>query len=160
VPWHDAPLAPCQTLADVVVGLLVPKVRRSLPPAWRGPYGHDRARAWIVERDAEGAVLMVTEVAAKVPAGLVILGEEAAVDGPSTVDVRVGYLLAPACWGRGLATELIGGLVAWCRRQGQIRALTGGVARDNPASARVLTNNGFALIDTTADGEQIHQLVL
>ncbi len=61
----------------------------------------------------------------------------------STVDVRIGYVIAETSWGRGLATELLSGLVDWMRIEPSIHTLTGGVDLTNHASVRVMENNGF-----------------
>jgi RimJ/RimL family protein N-acetyltransferase len=149
VPWHDARTD--GSLTEVVLDLLTPAVTRTLPPAWQQVHDHEQAQRWIAERDRESTVLLVTATDEE-PVGLVILGEEPATGSDSgAIDVRLGYLLAPGTWGRGLASELVAGLVGWCQAEPQIGSLTGGVASDNPASARVLTNHGFEVIDATGD---------
>ena len=162
--WHSrADLSRSeQDLARVVTAIMTEPVTRSLPPGWQGPYDLDRAEAWIAERDQEGPTLLVVERATGEAVGLVILFEFAS-DEPAGVDVRLGYMLAESAWGRGLASELIAGFVEWCRSSGQIRSLAGGVASDNPASARVLEKNGFRPMDNTdvhPEGEQIFELRL
>lgn len=62
---------------------------------------------------------------------------------------RVGYWLAPACWGTGYATEALDGVVGFARAAG-FRELTARVFQDNPASVKVLLHAGFAY---TGDGE-------
>ena len=91
---------------------------------------------------------------------LLFLAEWAA---SSAVEIRVGYLLAEPYWGRGFASELIAGLVAWCRQQPSVEFLAGGVAADNPASARVLEKNGFrqsTAEDDVSNSEAIWRLSL
>ena len=63
-------------------------------------------------------------------------------ESPQT-DVRLGYLLAEQAWGRGLASELVGGFVCWYEANPAIRHLVAGVDQDNVASVRVLEKNGF-----------------
>ncbi len=121
-------------------------VTRALPPGWQGAYDLDRAAAWIAERDAQGQTLLVANRNSGEPVGLIILFESAAIEG---VDVRLGYLMAESTWGSGLASELVEGFVGWCRRQGHIRSIAGGVASDNPASVRVLEKNGFVPLGST-----------
>ena len=77
------------------------------------------------------------------------------------VDVRLGYLIAESAWGKGLASELIGGFVEWCREQ-TIVSIEGGVGRENQASQRVLEKNGFELVTPTdpMQGELFFRLVL
>ncbi len=62
------------------------------------------------------------------------------------VDVRIGYVIAEASWGRGFATELLSGLIDWMRTEPSVRTLTGGVDLTNHASVRVMENSGFRQI--------------
>ncbi len=77
--------------------------------------------------------------------GLLILAEFPADNGPRVI--HLGYLLGETAWGRGLATELISGLVSALRNLGEPIQLLGGVENANPASARVLVKNGFQLVE-------------
>lgn len=77
--------------------------------------------------------------------GLVILASDTDPSEPQTI--HIGYLLAKSAWGKGLASELVSGLVAEVKHHGPIK-LVGGVDRSNPASARVLQKAGFALAPT------------
>ena len=158
--WHGMQLPPSVDLPGVVCKVLTDAVTRSLPPSWHGPYSRARARAWIDERDAESATLLALDRASGEPVGFVILSEHSVGDEHDRVDLRLGYLLAESAWGRGLASELVEGLVRWCRSQPSILSITGGVAGDNIASARVLTKNGFTAIGPVHDGEQIYRLSL
>ena len=121
-------------LAAVLPNLLTATTTASLPETWQGVYSNERARAWIGERDAESPTLLVVDRMSSEPIGLVMLVE---MEDDSSIDLRIGYLLAESSWGRGLATELVAGLVAWARRQPAIHTLTGGVAARNTASADV-----------------------
>jgi RimJ/RimL family protein N-acetyltransferase len=152
--WHRTG---ADTLARFVEALLTPAVTRSLPPDWQGEYDFERATRWIEDRDTEGTTLLASE--AGVPVGLVLLHEEPVSDG---VIVRLGYLLAEDAWGRGLGSELIAGLVRWCRARRSLRALVGGVVVDNVASVRVLERNGFTLADDghSTEGEREYRLGL
>ena len=148
--WHS--LTPDewveQDLADVVTHMLTDRVTQSLPTDWKGVYTLERARQWISERDSEGTTLLVVTRATGVPAGLVILFEtvDESNDG---VELRLGYLLAEAVWGGGVASELIRGFVGWCERN-NVASIVGGVERGNVASRRVLEKNGF-VCDPTED---------
>lgn len=158
--WHSSASVPTgQDLARIVAGLLTEPVTRSLPPAWHGPYSRERATAWIGQRDAEGPTLLAVERSSGEPVGLLILLEEEAADG---IEVRLGYVLVEWAWGRGFGSELIAGFVQWCRRHTGIRSLAGGVAVDNPASARILEKSGFVLVDGggTPGGERLFVLSL
>ncbi len=57
-------------------------------------------------------------------------------------EIELGYWIARRCWGRGIASEAVGGLIAVARALG-LSLLTAGHFRDNPASGRVLAKNGF-----------------
>ena len=124
-----------------LVSLLSEVVTRDLPPGWQGPYDTDRVSLWFVERRNEGTVLLVVNRSDRRPIGLLILSEVENTDG--RLDIRLGYLIAESAWGRGLATEIVAGFADWCRANGTIRSIIGGVADGNNASARVLQKNGF-----------------
>ncbi len=129
-----------QPLEAVVRAILTPAVTETLPPPWQGEYTDERARKWIRDRDREGVTLMVIERGSGRAVGLMLLfsaGE--AVEG---AELRLGYMLAESAWGRGYASELIAGLIGWCRSH-RVLSLTGGVARENIASGRALEKNGF-----------------
>lgn len=57
---------------------------------------------------------------------------------------EIGYWVAPAFWNTGLASEAVRALIA-ANPQGS-KTLFAEVLQDNPGSARVLTNAGFAYI--------------
>lgn len=147
-----------QELADVISTTLTPRVTQSLPEGWQGAYTIERASEWIQERDREGATLLVVERSSRVPIGLMILFES--YDEKSGSAVRLGYLLSEPAWGQGFASELVRGFVDWCRMV-EIAIILGGVERDNLASQRVLTKNGFMSQPTAEDhGELIFELRL
>lgn len=151
--WHS--LAPDewkqQDLEVVVKNILTAQVTRSLPPAWQGFYTLERARNWVQERDDEGITLLVVEKASRMPIGLIILFETA--NGTDGSELRLGYLLAESVWGKGLASELIGGFVEWCKNN-EVKSVTGGVARDNIASRRVLEKSGFVCEPSTEEAAE------
>ncbi|MEM1064507.1 MAG: GNAT family N-acetyltransferase [Pseudomonadota bacterium] len=57
---------------------------------------------------------------------------------------EIGYWVAPAAWNTGLASMAVGALVG--ANPQRSRTFFATVFQDNPASARVLTNNGFEYI--------------
>lgn len=147
-----------QNLAGIVKDILTPNVTQSLPPAWQGDYTIDRARDWIMERDAEGVTLLIVEKAFMKPLGLVILYDMAAEE--TLAELRLGYLLKESAWGKGIGSDLIYGLVDFCQNQ-QVSSITGGVAKDNLASKRVLEKNGFVCDPATSgEMEQMYTLQL
>ncbi len=62
-------------------------------------------------------------------------------------EIRFGYLLSKEVWGKGLATELMKGFINWCKQDGQIKSISGGVEKINIASIKVLEKVGFSKID-------------
>jgi RimJ/RimL family protein N-acetyltransferase len=153
--WHAA--LPSGTsehaLADIVTSLMTAPVTQALPAEWRGAYNRPRAETWVTERDGEGPTLLAIERATGAAVGLVVVFESDGDD--DRVDVRLGYLLAEAAWGRGLGGELVEGFVSWCRSQPGIRALIAGVAADNLASIRILEKTGFLPLDESVDEPQV-----
>ncbi len=77
--------------------------------------------------------------------------------GSDRVEVRVGYVIAEEFWGRGFASELVGGLVRWCQDRTDVASIVGGVANKHPASARVLSKNGF-VADSMTENETLYRL--
>lgn len=140
-PWRELAQREALDLAGVIAELLTDRTTVALPEPWQGNYNIERARTWIDERDAESPTLLVMEAASATPVGLVVLAEIPLDE--SVVDVRIGYVIAEASWGRGLATELLSGLIDWMRTKPFVHTLTGGVDLTNHASVRVMENNGF-----------------
>ena len=68
--------------------------------------------------------------------------------------IRIGYLLAEAAWGQGFASELLEGFVKWCRTV-EISLVIGGVARSNVPSQRVMERNGFTIMASSHDQEDL-----
>jgi RimJ/RimL family protein N-acetyltransferase len=58
-------------------------------------------------------------------------------------DAEIGYGLAPGARGRGIGTEAVGLLCAWCERQPGVRRVIARVLPGNEQSWRVLTRLGF-----------------
>lgn len=97
-------------LADVVRAMLTERVTRSLPTSWQGAYSVQRAHEWIKERDCEGTTLLAVDRSSRMAVGLAILAESVA-EQVSGTEVRLGYILSESAWGKGIASELIQGLV-------------------------------------------------
>lgn len=101
------------------------------------PYAEQHAQEWIaMPQSARLPSLLVT-----LPAeGGRIVGGCGLHDEDGTP--AVGYWIAPDQWGRGYASEALGGLVTLARAAGH-RRLAARHACDNPASGRVLRKVGF-----------------
>ncbi len=121
------------TLEADLTNMLSPAVLAHLPDPMRFEPGGD-VTDWLDARTAECEGLLVRAEGHLV--GLVLLAR------PGDGTCHVGYLLAQDRWGQGIGSELLCGLVAALHADAPIRLL-GGVANDNPASARVLTKAGF-----------------
>lgn len=144
-PWHEVAARLCIDLAGGVAKLLTARTTEALPKSWQGEHSVESARVWINDRDADSSMLLVTESDSNQPVGLLVLAETPIAG--SGIDLRIGYLLAEHAWGRGLATELVSGLIDWTRTRPRIHTLSGGVDPENRASVRVLEKCGFGLID-------------
>jgi ribosomal-protein-alanine N-acetyltransferase len=145
-------------MAHAVAAILTPKVTQSLPEDWRGEYSNDRVAQWLEDIDREATTLLVLDRSSNNPIGLMILFEED--EDQSERSVRVGYMLAETAWGQGYATELLHGLVDWCRTV-EITSIIGGVAKDNVASRHVMEKCGFEISPSTqADVELLYELDL
>lgn len=102
------------------------------------PYGEGDAEAWIAKvKDPRFPTLLVTSPAD----GGRIVGS-VGISGDRGTAPEAGYWIAPDRWGRGYATEALGGLLTLARTLGH-RRIFGRHAVDNPASGRVLRKAGF-----------------
>jgi RimJ/RimL family protein N-acetyltransferase len=163
--WHS--LSPSdwkqEEIAEVVSAMLTEPVTRSLPSSWQGEYSTDRAREWIRERDEEGTTFLIIDRTSRRWVGLMILSGMQGQGSSVEAEVRLGYLLSEATWGKGIASELVSGFVTWCLGQESITSIAAGVAHDNLASKRVLEKNGFkpdGSDDEVAESEELFRLKL
>ncbi len=139
-------------MANAVSAILTPKVNQSLPEDWRGEYTEYRAAKWLEDLDQEAAILLVLDRPTNNAIGLMILFESD--EKQSARSIRIGYMLAENVWGKGYATELLRGLVGWCRTM-EISSIIGGVERDNIASQRVMEKNGFVVLPNVRGHEEL-----
>lgn len=134
-----------------VIRILSPNVTKSLPSGWQNINTETEAQQWLRERDRESHFLTVQLLSTNEIIGFIFLYES---DGePDYYDLRFGYLLSEQVWGKGLGTELIQGLLNWCKETGDIRSISGGVEADNTGSIKVLKKAGFSTsnVDNSAD---------
>jgi len=137
-PWqHEMD----ETLKADLHSILTPTVLTPLPPPMqlRG-----NVTDWMTTQSVDGTLCLIQSNVDQSTLGLLILAQ------PETA-LHIGYLFSESAWGKGYATELLKGLVAATSGT----TLIGGVAKDNPASARVLLKAGFTrdpdLSDDTTD---------
>lgn len=109
------------------------------------PYPPGAAAEWIASHaamEAEGGEAVFCICHEDRPIGATSLRRNIPhAEGPDTAEI--GYWLAPAYWGRGLATESARALLAHAFDHPLLSALTSGHFQDNPASGRVLAKCGF-----------------
>ena len=139
-----------KTLAGRVTGIMAPKVTESLPTEWQHLDTDIDADKWIKEVSKESAFLLVKLKQTGEIVGFVFLYEPATLKVP--IDIRLGYLLSEDVWGLGMGSELVKGLLAWCKSSGKISTITGGVEPENIASIKVLKKNGFVQTDSNNEG--------
>lgn len=58
--------------------------------------------------------------------------------------VETGYSVLPQYYGRGIATEMVGALLAWAFRHPEVQLVVAEVESKNTASIRVLEKLGFS----------------
>lgn len=146
-------------LIAIIRSVLTKATTAALPPDWNGDYDDERAKKWVDARDAESPTLLVVETESGLAVGFLILFESVSRDEHARIDVRLGYVLAESAWGRGLATELVHGLVLWARSELFVHTISGGVAESNDPSAHVLLKNGFKPL-SAGGGERTYALTL
>lgn len=130
-------------ITDDLHRILTPNVTAFLPPSAQLARFEGDVAVWVSQQQTNGATLMlITCDGAGV--GLVMLhnGDHGA--------AMIGYMFAQSAWGRGYASELVMGLVAMLRAAG-FQYAYGGVADQNPASARVLEKAGFEPVSQQAE---------
>jgi len=154
--WHanfdDGPRL--QALHHDLAGMLTPDVLHHLPPPLQITDAPDAIAKWITDRDTESDVFTIRAQTSETLLGLLILAEFQQPDGPHDIhDIHLGFMFAQSAWGKGYASELIAGLVQWAREQPRPIHLLGGVAKTNPASARVLQKAGFTRVAERSDDE-------
>lgn len=135
VTLHPIEPADAPFLADVYND---PEVRRGTGRS--RPMSVAAEREWIEtidERNSEGVNLLVCGDGD--PVGTVSVSEIVQSWGTG----EVGYLIDPAVWGRGYATDAVREVVDLAFDELRLARLTARVYETNPASARVLEKVGF-----------------
>lgn len=61
-------------------------------------------------------------------------------------ELWIGYTIAPACWGQGIAKEAVGWLLAELRRRFGACTVLAAVDTRNIASIKVLSHNSFTVL--------------
>jgi RimJ/RimL family protein N-acetyltransferase len=115
------------------------------------PYPAGEAERFVFQARADnacgrGLVLAITQKSAERN----VIGLVAA-HGDQTLNVEIGYAVAPAFWGKGVATEAVKALVDTVFRLTKAERVVANSRVINPASRRVLEKCGFAYLDTGLD---------
>ncbi len=126
-------------MASILQELLTPEVTKHLPLYLHVDGSLEQAERAMRDLAAKSEVACVVDRASQAVAGLLVVGQDA----QEANAVYIGYLFDQAFWRRGLATELLHGLVTWAQAQGWQGRMLGGVDPENAASAAVLRKAGF-----------------
>ncbi|WP_300379796.1 GNAT family N-acetyltransferase [Henriciella sp.] len=124
-------------IADIISDRRIYENVASIEPS----QGMEKTGRWILNAE-RGAQLGTDHVFLVVEEGVVI-ATAAAHRRATSEPFEIGYWVAPAHWGRGVATEAARALVTWLEARGQAAKLVSGHFKDNPASGRVLEKLGF-----------------
>lgn len=73
----------------------------------------------------------------------VLVGGAGSLGPPVDGDVEIGYSLLPAYQRLGFATEMLGAILGWVRRDPRVRRITADTAINNLPSRRLLARLGF-----------------
>lgn len=139
-PWLEKGLA----------RLLTPNVLQHLPPPLQLSGADSQIADWVSLQAGSGETYLVQDRHNGTLLGLLILA--AFGESPAPIQLHIGYLLSEETWGKGVATELVTGLVKHVPT-GRSTTLMGGVGIDNPGSARVLLKAGFVLSDELSNAD-------
>lgn len=73
-------------------------------------------------------------------------------------EIEIGYGTYEAFQGQGFMTEMVGGIIGWCKTQPQVKYIRATTDKINVASYKVLEKNSFVIIDETET--QLHWRLL
>jgi RimJ/RimL family protein N-acetyltransferase len=133
--------------ALVLTLLSDPVVSAKLP--WQDITTLERAEAWVKRKDGGNTFPIFTaDEAEETFVGFV--GVVDTLEGIPTSCLEVGYVLSAVYWGRGLATELVAGLLDYLwRSHPGLRSVLAYTDAQNTGSQRVLQKNGFCAVQGT-----------
>lgn len=64
-------------------------------------------------------------------------------------EIEIGYGIYDEFQGKGFMTEIVGGIIAWARKQPLVKSITASTDKNNTASYKVLQNNNFVKTQET-----------
>jgi len=132
-------------ILNSVPSILTENVVKDLPEYFHGIRNAAGAKEWLTRMMTESALHCVVDRSSQTLIGFLFLYD--AGEG----EYHLGYLLSEPTWGKGLATELIKGLLEAGRAQSDLKKILGGVAELNKASIKVLEKTGFNPVSKNHD---------
>ena len=135
-----------------IIQLLSDEVVQSLPAYFHHINTLAKARQWLKIMRSESHLLVIQSRDSATTMGCVFLHEG------DNKTIHLGYFLGQSYWRKGYATEVLKGLVGWCKTSTAVNQLVGGVEADNVASANLLQQIGFEKIVTNAHGVSFYGL--
>jgi len=136
-----------------LVCILSDEVTEHLPPSFQGITSEHAAKTWLNEQVQSSQVFGLYLNQSEQLVGLLIIYVE-------NHQAHIGYLFAKSHWGKGLATELLAGLIAHGKSHNEWHVINGGVSKDNRASAHVLTKQGFVETPSNSSDMLHFELIL
>lgn len=144
VPW-STPLSAAEL--KELDGILDTEVTAFLPPHLLYEPGTTDVSKWASTFSRGSSVSSVRLLDTNELCGLILLRSEAA-------SVHLGYIFGKRHWGKGMATELLRGLMDQLTVQRHVGDIHAGVDRQNPASAAVLRKVGFHAMEPGKLGDK------
>ncbi|WP_199611657.1 GNAT family N-acetyltransferase [Flocculibacter collagenilyticus] len=151
-----------EDFSNSVLTLLSKKVTKHLPESWQHIDSNQKVCTWLQHRIADGYMLSIRRKDTGEVIGLLFLhqNKDALQDG----SLQIGYLLGDKHWGYGYASEMLLGLIAFCKKNKDINVLYAGVDAENVASIHILKKCGFTQMNIgskgTADKACVYQRYL
>lgn len=121
-----------EALAPLAQRLLTPTTLRYLPEHWQPADNEAQALEWLNNQASDLLHIGVEEHSA----GIMLVHKQ-------ENEWRIGFILLPEFWGRGIASKAISALQQLTRQEQSKITLFAGAASDNLASLQVLQKSGF-----------------
>lgn len=116
--------------------ILTAPVVNNLPPYFHGINDKNQASKWLERMFLDSRLLQITTLSHEL-IGFIFIHEN------TDATAHIGYLLAESHWGKGLATELLKGLINTVHITEPWKMLIAGVDTSNLASINLLIKAGF-----------------
>ena len=128
-----------------LAAILTADVKRHLPPDLQAVSDAESALQWLEQalEESQFIVIRSSDDDALVGFFLLYVEVDALRERQARYALRLGYVVAEAFQGKGMASEMIAGLVSWCCASGVVSSLSGGAEADNLPSIKALEKNGF-----------------